>query len=130
MLLKRPVPEGATVCQWCITHRNQVKLPRTTVRRAGSGASVDGDCASGLDLPEFWLMIKKLWNLLLAVLMLVIIALIVTLPATWMLMLFLGNIGVNLSYWGTLPLGIVVSLLIGAGGSNDTFNTLNVFSDD
>jgi hypothetical protein len=75
-------------------------------------------------------MIKNLWNLLLSVLMLVVIALIVTLPATWMLMLFLGNIGVNLSYWGTLPLGIVVSLLIGAGGSNDTFNTLNVFSDD
>jgi len=75
-------------------------------------------------------MIKKLWNLLLAVLMLVMIALIVTLPATWMLMLFLGNVGINLSYWGTLPLGIVVSLLIGAGGSNDTFNTLNVFTDD
>ena len=75
-------------------------------------------------------MIKNLWNLLLAVLMLVVIALIVTLPATWLLMLFLGNVGVNLSYWGTLPLGIVVSLLSGAGGSNDTVNTLNVFTDD
>lgn len=75
-------------------------------------------------------MIKKLWNLLLAIVMLLVIALIVTLPATWMLMLFLGNLGVNLSYWGTLPLGIVVSLLIGAGGSNDTFNTLNVFTED
>jgi len=91
---------------------------------------IGGDCASELDLPELQLMMKKLWNLLLAIVMLVVIALIVTLPATWMLMLFLGNVGLNLSYWGTLPLGIVVSLLIGAGGSNDTFNTLNVFTED
>jgi hypothetical protein len=44
--------------------------------------------------------------------------LIVTFPVTWLLMLFLGNIGANLSYWGTLPLGTVVSLLIGAGSSS------------
>ena len=75
-------------------------------------------------------MIKNLWNFLLSLAMLVVIALIVTLPATWMLMLFFGNLGGQLSYWATLPLGIVVSLLIGAGGSNDTFNTLNVFTDD
>ena len=31
----------------------------------------------------------------------------------WLLMLFLGNLGLGMSYWGTLPLGIVVSLLIG-----------------
>ena len=28
-------------------------------------------------------------------------------------MLFLGNVGLGLSYWGTLPLGILVSVLIG-----------------
>ena len=40
------------------------------------------------------------------------VLLISTLPATWMLMLFLGNLGLELSYWGTLPLGILVSTLL------------------
>ena len=41
--------------------------------------------------------------------------LIATFPATWLLMLFLGNVGVNVSYWGTLPLGdIAAGLLAGA----------------
>ena len=43
----------------------------------------------------------------------VAVLLIATFPATWLLMLFLGNIGTNLSYWGTLPLGILVSMLLG-----------------
>ena len=38
--------------------------------------------------------------------------LIATLPATWLLMLFFGNIGMKLSYWGTFPLGILVSVLL------------------
>jgi hypothetical protein len=42
--------------------------------------------------------------------------LIATFPATWLLMLFLGNVGVNVSYWGALPLGIMVSVLL-AGAS-------------
>jgi hypothetical protein len=42
--------------------------------------------------------------------------LIATFPATWLLMLFLGNVGVNVSYWGTLPLGVMVSVLL-AGAS-------------
>jgi hypothetical protein len=47
--------------------------------------------------------------------------LIATFPATWLLMLFLGNIGVNTSYWGTLPLGILVSVLLaGATAPNMT----------
>jgi len=41
------------------------------------------------------------------------IFLIATFPATWLLMLFLGNVGLGLSYWGTLPLGILVSALLG-----------------
>jgi hypothetical protein len=28
-------------------------------------------------------------------------------------MLFLGNLGLGLSYWGTLPLGILVSASLG-----------------
>jgi hypothetical protein len=47
--------------------------------------------------------------------------LIATFPATWLLMLFLGNAGVNTSYWGTLPLGILVSVLLaGATAPNMT----------
>jgi hypothetical protein len=38
--------------------------------------------------------------------------LIATFPATWLLMLFLGNIGFHVSYWGSLPLGIIVSVLL------------------
>jgi hypothetical protein len=38
-----------------------------------------------------------------------------TFPATWLLMLFFGNVapGLGLSYVGTLPLGVVVSVLLG-----------------
>lgn len=46
-----------------------------------------------------------------------ILLLVATFPATWLLMLFLGNSELNLSYWGALPLGILVSTLIGAAGS-------------
>jgi hypothetical protein len=42
---------------------------------------------------------------------------IATFPATWLLMLFLGNVHANVSYWGALPLGILVSLLIGAASA-------------
>ena len=49
-----------------------------------------------------------------------VILLVSTFPATWLLMLFLGNVGLNLSYWGTLPLGILVSTLL-SGASAATF---------
>lgn len=42
----------------------------------------------------------------------VIVFLVATFPATWLLMLFLGNLGLGLGYWGTLPLGILVSVLL------------------
>ena len=44
----------------------------------------------------------------------IIFFLIATFPATWLLMLFLGNLHLGLSYWGTLPLGILVSALLGS----------------
>jgi hypothetical protein len=47
----------------------------------------------------------------------VVLLLITTFPATFLLMLFLGNIGKHVGYWGTFPLGILVSVLIGASGS-------------
>lgn len=46
-----------------------------------------------------------------------ILFLVATFPATWLLMLFLGNVGTNVSYWGALPLGILASALIGAAGT-------------
>jgi prolipoprotein diacylglyceryltransferase len=42
-----------------------------------------------------------------------VVFMIATFPASWLLMLFLGNVmHGGLSYWGTLPLGILVSLLL------------------
>jgi hypothetical protein len=40
---------------------------------------------------------------------------IFTVPATWLLMLFMGNVApaMGLSYVGTLPMGILVSVLLG-----------------
>jgi hypothetical protein len=52
-----------------------------------------------------------------ALVLLFLVFLIATFPVTWLLMLFLGNVGTHISYWGTLPLGTVVSLIIGAGSS-------------
>jgi hypothetical protein len=51
-----------------------------------------------------------------ALLLALVIFLVATFPATWLLMLFLGNLHLGLSYWGTLPLGILVSALL-AGAS-------------
>jgi len=36
-----------------------------------------------------------------------------TFHATWLMMLFFGNIGMELSYAATLPLGILASVLLG-----------------
>jgi len=47
----------------------------------------------------------------------IVLFVVATFPATFLLMLFLGNIDVHLSYWGTFPLGILVSILIGASGA-------------
>jgi hypothetical protein len=43
-----------------------------------------------------------------------VIFLVATFPATWLLMLFLGNMGVAIGYWGVLPMGILVSVLLGS----------------
>ena len=43
----------------------------------------------------------------------IIVFFVATFPATWLLMLFLGNVmHIGPSYWGTLPLGVLVSLLL------------------
>ena len=48
---------------------------------------------------------------------LAVLFLVATFPATWLLMLFLGNVNVNVSYWGALPIGILVSALLGGVSS-------------
>jgi hypothetical protein len=47
----------------------------------------------------------------------VVVFMVATFPATWLLMLFLGNVDVHVSYWGALPLGILVSTVLGSSGS-------------
>jgi hypothetical protein len=38
-------------------------------------------------------------------------------PATWLLILFLGNVGVNVGIWGALPAGILLTFFVaGTGG--------------
>ena len=48
---------------------------------------------------------------------LVAVVVVGSLPATWLLMLFLGNVGVNVGFWGSLPAGILLTFFIaGTGG--------------
>ena len=56
-----------------------------------------------------------------ALLVTIVVFLVATVPATWLLMLFLGNVGVHVGYWGTLPLGILVSVLLGGVASRSEF---------
>ena len=56
-----------------------------------------------------------------AMLAALIVFLVATFPATWLLMLFLGNVGIHVGYVGVLPLGILVSALLG-GASATTFD--------
>jgi hypothetical protein len=52
-----------------------------------------------------------------ALIVALVVFLLATFPATWLLMLFLGNVHLGLSYWGTLPLGILVSALLGGAAT-------------
>ncbi|MBT4983455.1 MAG: hypothetical protein HOH42_13265 [Ilumatobacter sp.] len=68
-------------------------------------------------------MIRNLLSFVLSVAAMLIVALIVTFPATWLLMLFLGNVmDTGPSYWGSLPGGILLGAIIGASGHNDQWN--------
>jgi hypothetical protein len=51
----------------------------------------------------------------------VVVFFLATFPATWLLMLFLGNTGVHVGYWGVLPLGILVSALLGGVSASKDF---------
>jgi hypothetical protein len=48
---------------------------------------------------------------------LVAVVVVGSFPATWLLMLFLGNVGVGVGFWGSLPAGILLTFFIaGTGG--------------
>ena len=51
----------------------------------------------------------------------IVLFLVSTFPATWLLMLFLGNVDVNVSYWGALPLGVIISVIIGSLASASAY---------
>jgi hypothetical protein len=36
-------------------------------------------------------------------------------------MLFLGNVGLGVSYWGTLPLGVIVSLILAGASARSAY---------
>ena len=61
--------------------------------------------------------VRNIFESIGALALLFLVFLIATFPVTWLLMLFFGNVGAALSYWAVLPLGVVVSLIIGAGSS-------------
>ena len=44
-------------------------------------------------------------------------------PATWLLMLFLGNVGVNVGFWGALPAGILMTFFVAGTGGLSRYRT-------
>jgi hypothetical protein len=49
--------------------------------------------------------------------LLFVVVVVGSFPATWLLMLFLGNVGVNVGFWGALPAGILLTFFVaGTGG--------------
>ncbi len=52
-------------------------------------------------------------------LVLTFVIIIGSFPATWLLMLFLGNLGPGtaLSFWGCLPAGIIITFFVAGSGS-------------
>lgn len=43
-------------------------------------------------------------------------AVVASFPATWLLMLFLGNLGLGLGFWGALPGGILITFFAAGAG--------------
>ena len=53
-----------------------------------------------------------------ALIVLFLVVVIGSFPATWLLMLFLGNLGAShVSFWGALPAGILITFFIAGAGS-------------
>ena len=55
---------------------------------------------------------------MLAFLFFLVAAVVASFPATWLLMLFLGNIGVTeVGFWGALPAGILLTFFFAGAGA-------------
>jgi len=50
-------------------------------------------------------------------LVILFVAIVASFPATWLLMLFLGNVGVLVSFWGALPGGILITFFVAGAGA-------------
>ncbi|MFN8034582.1 MAG: hypothetical protein U0V73_01420 [Acidimicrobiia bacterium] len=53
-----------------------------------------------------------------------LVAVVMSFPATWLLMLFLGNIGTHISFWGTLPAGILVTFFAAGAGAGSRYRSM------
>ena len=61
---------------------------------------------------------RRVSFMIIALLIAAVVTVVASFPATWLLMLFLGNVGLTqIGFWGALPLGILVSFLLGAASS-------------
>lgn len=49
---------------------------------------------------------------------LILVAIVASFPATWLLMLFLGNVAVNVGFWGALPGGILLTFFVAGAGAS------------
>ena len=58
-----------------------------------------------------------------ALLLIIVAAVVGSFPATWLLMLFLGNLGATqVGFWGALPAGILLTFFFaGAGASSRSY---------
>jgi len=55
---------------------------------------------------------------MLAFIFIIIAAVIASFPATWLMMLFLGNVGLTqVGFWGALPAGILLTFFIAGAGA-------------
>jgi len=61
---------------------------------------------------------------MLAFIFIIFAAIIGSFPATWLLMLFLGNLGATqVGFWGALPAGILLTFFFaGAGASSRSWS--------
>jgi hypothetical protein len=46
-----------------------------------------------------------------------VLVIVLSLPATWLLMLFLGNVELLVSFWGALPGGILFTFFVAGAGA-------------
>ncbi len=54
-----------------------------------------------------------------ALVVFLIVVVLASFPATWLLMLFLGNVGLTaVGFWGALPGGILLTSIIGGIGAS------------